>query len=54
MASDHPGSAGGYKAQNFEYDIMGRLIRQTNPTEINVNWIPAGDDPAWVMDQPSL
>jgi len=49
VASEHPGSAGGYKAQNFEYDIMGRLVRQTNPTEIDVNWVQAGDDAAgWV------
>src|SRR5262245_19999257 len=47
VASGHPGSAGGYKAQNYEYDIMGRLSRQSNPTEINVNWEPAGDDAGW-------
>ncbi len=40
------------KAQIYEYDIMGRLARQTNPTEITnptgggVNWTPAGDDEA--------
>jgi YD repeat-containing protein len=50
VASDHPGSAGGYKAQSFEYDIMGRQFRQTNPTEIDVNWVPAGADAAgWVL-----
>ena len=48
VAADHPGSAGGYKAQSYEYDNMRRLVRQTNPTEINVNWIPAGDDAGWV------
>jgi YD repeat-containing protein len=55
-ASDHPGSVGGYKAQVSEYDIMRRLARQSNPTEItnppgdSVNWTPAGDDAAagWV------
>ena len=52
VASEHPGSVGGYKAQIYEYDIMGRLARQTNPTEITnptgggVNWTPAGDDEA--------
>jgi hypothetical protein len=52
IASAHPGSAGGYKAQNYEYDIMGRRVRQTNPTEINVNWQPVGDDAAgWVWSQ---
>src|SRR5262249_41629795 len=52
IASAHPGSAGGYKAQNYEYDVMGRLVRQTNPTEININWQPVGDDAAgWVWSQ---
>jgi YD repeat-containing protein len=46
VASDHPGSVGGYKAQNFVYDIRGRLVQQTNPTEIDVDWEPAGDDAA--------
>jgi YD repeat-containing protein len=52
VASEHPGSVGGYKAQVFEYDIMGRPVRQTNPTEITspttsvVAWTPAGDDAA--------
>ena len=46
VASEHPGSEGGYKARNYKYDIMGRPDRQTNPTEINVNWIPKGDDAA--------
>src|SRR6266498_1111642 len=52
MATEHPGSVGGYKAQIFEYDVMGRLARQTNPTEItsptgfDVNWTAAGDDAA--------
>jgi YD repeat-containing protein len=48
-ASEHPGSAGGYKAQSYEYDIMGRLIRQSNPTEISANWVPTGDDQVWVL-----
>jgi YD repeat-containing protein len=48
VASDHPGSAGGYKAQSYEYDIMGRLVRHTNPTEINGDWEAKGDDPVWV------
>ena len=46
LASEHPGSAGGYKAQNFEYDDMGRLSRQSNPTEVNGDWETAGDDEA--------
>jgi YD repeat-containing protein len=48
-ASEHPGSAGGYKAVTYEHDSMGRLARQTNPTEVAGNWVPAGDDAAgWV------
>jgi YD repeat-containing protein len=53
MASAHPGSEGGYKAQKFEYDIMGMPVRQTNPTEINDDWVPAGDDATagWVWSE---
>ncbi|HKO99202.1 MAG TPA: DUF4214 domain-containing protein [Pyrinomonadaceae bacterium] len=43
-ATNHPGSAGGYSAQKFEYDLMGRLVSQSNPTETNANWVPTGDD----------
>jgi YD repeat-containing protein len=52
-ASELPGSVGGYKAQNYEYNIMGRLVRQTNPTEIDVNWSPKGDDTGWVWSSQS-
>lgn len=45
-ASNHPGSTGGYKAQNTYYDQMGRVLKQSNPTEINVSWAPSGDDAA--------
>jgi len=47
-ASNHPGSAGGYKAQWIEYDVMGRVSRQSNPTEISGDgdWTPYGDDAA--------
>src|SRR6185369_13180816 len=27
---------------------MGRLSQQSNPTEVNSSWVPAGDDSAWV------
>lgn len=43
---DHPGSAGGYSAQYFFYDTMGRTWQQSNPTETNANWVPTGDDAA--------
>ena len=51
-ATYHPGSNGGYKAISVAYDGMGRLVKQSNPTEINGNWVPYGDDAAgWVYTQ---
>jgi YD repeat-containing protein len=48
-SSDHPTSVAQYKAQYNVYDTMGRLEQQSNPTEINASWQPAGDDAAgWV------
>ncbi len=44
VASDHPGSAGGYRGQKNEYDVMGRLDRKSNPAEINGDWELAGDN----------
>lgn len=46
VARSHPGSAGGYSGQFFDYDIMGRLVRQSNPTETNSagSWPATGDD----------
>lgn len=47
IASEHPGlstSTGGYTGQYLVWDAMGRLIQQTNPTEIYGSWQPAGDD----------
>ncbi|HWN11018.1 MAG TPA: PKD domain-containing protein [Pyrinomonadaceae bacterium] len=43
-SSHHPGSTGGYKAQLTQYDFMGRAVKQSNPTEIDSVWSPAGDD----------
>ena len=42
--SNHPGSEGGYKLVNVIFDQMGRPFRQSNPTEVNPAWLPAGDD----------
>src|SRR5882762_317537 len=39
----HPGSTGLYKAQLTNYDAMGRVMKQSNPTEINGSWVPVGD-----------
>jgi YD repeat-containing protein len=43
-AANHPGSTGGYSAQLTKYDLMGRAIKQSNPTEIDGGWNPVGDD----------
>jgi RHS repeat-associated protein len=53
-ASEHPGSAGGYTGQYVIYDNMGRVVEQSNPTEISTQngWVPAGDDVAgWRVTQ---
>jgi YD repeat-containing protein len=42
--TEHPGSAGGYSGTLVEYDILGRVNRQSVPTEIDSSWDPAGDD----------
>ncbi len=52
VASNHPGSVGGYKAQLTQYDLMGRAIKESNPAEINGDWNPAGDDAAgWLYTE---
>jgi YD repeat-containing protein len=45
-ARDMPGSNGGYSGQFFDYDSMGRLARQSNPTETTAagSWPATGDD----------
>jgi YD repeat-containing protein len=53
-AGNHPGSTGGYKAQLTYYDVMGRPVKQSNPTEISGSWAPAGDDAAgWIFPNPT-
>ncbi len=48
VASDHPGSAGGFSGQYFIFDVMGRLYERSNPSEINGSWTVTGDDaPLW-------
>jgi RHS repeat-associated protein len=42
----HPNSTGGYSGQYFYRDAMNRVIKQSNPTEINASWQAAGDDAA--------
>ncbi len=48
----HDGSAGQWRAQFIQHDVMGRATAQTNMTEIDAGWIPAGDDAVgWVWSQ---
>jgi hypothetical protein len=46
VASNHPNSIGGNKAQYTRYDQMGRAKQQTNPFEMDSGWSPTGDDAA--------
>lgn len=50
--TEHPGSAGGWSAVKIEYDIVGRALRQTVPTEVDSGWNPYGDDAArgWIWN----
>jgi len=52
VATNNTGSSGGYKARMTEYDIMGRVMKQSNPTEITGSWVSAGDDAAgWLSTE---
>jgi len=46
VSSNHPGSAGGYRAVSTTYDQMGRAWKVSNPTEVLDSWTPSGDDAA--------
>ncbi|HEV2883902.1 MAG TPA: DUF4214 domain-containing protein, partial [Pyrinomonadaceae bacterium] len=53
-ANNHPGSTGGYSAQDVVYDAMRRSVKRSNATEITGAWTPAGDDAAgWLYTQQS-
>ncbi len=43
---EHPGSTGGYMGTVTFYDVMGRVLKVANPTEIDSIWTPTGDDAA--------
>jgi YD repeat-containing protein len=45
-AANHLGSTGGYRLVSTIYDQMGRMKKQSNPTEVNSSWVPVGDDAA--------
>ncbi|HLG15183.1 MAG TPA: Ig-like domain-containing protein, partial [Blastocatellia bacterium] len=36
-----------YSASFAIYDRMGRIVQQSNPTEITANWLPTGEDTEW-------
>jgi len=57
-ATDLPGSVGGFSGQRTVYDVMGRVIKTSNPTETSASgapaqWTTAGDDAAagWIYTQ---
>jgi YD repeat-containing protein len=62
-AGNHPGSQGGFSGQLVHYDVMGRVIRQSNPTETSISvsgvpifpygWQATGDDvqAGWIYTQ---
>ena len=53
VGADLPNSSGGYVGKFMIYDNMGRLIKESHPTEINANWVPVGDDAAagWLVTE---
>ena len=58
-AGNHPGSTGGYSGQRIYYDTMGRVVKQSNPTETSASgtnpysWTATGDDATagWLYTQ---
>jgi hypothetical protein len=46
--SEHPGSQGGLKSLYRVFDVMGRVSEWSRPTEVDGNWAPGGDDPAYL------
>ena len=53
-AQYHPGSVGGYSAQITYRDVMNRVIKQSNPTEINASFQNVGDDASgwqWTLQE---
>ncbi len=49
--TEHPGSDGGWSAVMTEYDILGRVARQSVPTEVDNSWDPDGDDSAFLWNK---
>ena len=50
--ANHPGSTGLFRAQMTIYDLMGRAVKTSNPTEITGAWVATGDDSAgWLYTE---
>jgi RHS repeat-associated protein len=50
--ASNPNSSGSYQRQIAYRDAMGRVTMQSNPTEVDGAWNPAGDDAGpWVWTQ---
>ncbi|HEX7333219.1 MAG TPA: Ig-like domain-containing protein [Pyrinomonadaceae bacterium] len=60
-AKNHPGSQGGFSAEMVVFDVMGRSVKRSNPTETSITissapinpyaWLPNGDDSTWYFTQ---
>jgi YD repeat-containing protein len=48
-SADYPNSVGLYRGQLTQYDVMGRVFKQSNPAELNSSWAPVGDDAAGLV-----
>ncbi|MCA1634024.1 MAG: hypothetical protein LC802_09990, partial [Acidobacteria bacterium] len=45
-AADFPGTGGNYRAQHTVYDVMGRAVRASTPTQVTTGWEPVDEDTA--------
>ena len=48
VVADLPGVTASYVGRLTGYDLMGRVNKVSNPTEINSSWTPTGDDSSWL------
>ncbi len=54
VVNEHPGSTGGLSAYYRVFDIMGRIVEASRPTEISSgNWAPFGDDTGYIHSNQS-
>ncbi|MCA1613999.1 MAG: hypothetical protein LC800_07585, partial [Acidobacteria bacterium] len=54
-ASRNMAGSNRHSGQKFVYDVLGRLVNQSNPTEMTGAWVAAGDDASlganWVFSE---